>query len=121
MQCVFTSIIFLSLMEGVRDTLQLSFELVGAVFCKTQVAFSQARRLKCTQDKTFMPFIILCSPSNESSKGSGKSAKILVHRLSGLMSKYLTISLASKNRKKKKPILTGERTITSEDGQIQYF
>lgn len=49
-----------------------------------------------------MFFIILCFFSNESSKGSGKSVKILVYSLLGLMLKYLIILLVSKNRKKKK-------------------
>lgn len=63
-----------------------------------------------------MFFIILCFFSNESSKGSGKSVKILVYSLLGLMLKYLIILLVSKNRKKKKIILIRERIIIFEDG-----
>lgn len=78
LQCVFTYIIFLVVMEGVKNTaVSLFSELVGTVFYKAMEGFSQASGRKYTQDKILMPFITICSLSNEN-KGSGQSAKILI-------------------------------------------
>lgn len=77
LQCVFTYIMFLVVMEGVKNTaMSLFSELLGTVFYKVMEGFSQASGRKYTQDKILMPFITLCSLSNENNKGSGQSAKI---------------------------------------------
>lgn len=69
----FPYVIFITLMEGVRNTAKSLFlELVGAVFCKALVGFSQAPRLKYMQYKTLMLFITYVLPGMKGAKGVGK-------------------------------------------------
>lgn len=92
LQCLFTYMMFLVVMGGVKNTaMSLFSELVGTVFYKVMEGFSWAPRRKYTQDKILMPFITLCSLSNENNKGSGKSAKILIFNIIRIHFKNLII------------------------------
>lgn len=109
LQCVFTYIMFLVVMEGVKNTaMSLFSELVGTVFYKVMEGFSQASGRKYTQDKVLMPFITLCSLSNENNKGSRQSAKILILNFIRINFKNLTIISKCKQEEN---TLVMERTI----------
>lgn len=88
---VFTYIMFPVVLGDIKDTaMSLFSEVLGTVFYKVMERFSQAPRRKFTQDKSLMPFITLCSLSNEN-RGNGKSAQILILNIIRIHFKNLTI------------------------------